>query len=139
TYVPVAGKTRHRSKKTSAETRRPKKPSVVRRAPRAAARRGAGVAKPPVRRKADGEGAAPVMTIKKATQRQGFKTNEFIVHPAHGVGQIMSIEEQEVAGAKLELFVINFVKDKITLRVRTAKIASVGFTKLAKGALASSS
>ena len=42
------------------------------------------------------------MTTKKTTQRQGFKTNEFIVYPAHGVGQIVAIEEQEVAGAKLE-------------------------------------
>ncbi len=72
------------------------------------------------------------MTAKKATQRQGFKTNEFIVYPAHGVGQIIAIEEQEVAGAKLELFVINFVKDKMTLRVPTAKIVSVGMRKLAE-------
>jgi CarD family transcriptional regulator len=70
---------------------------------------------------------------KKTTQRQGFKTNEFIVYPAHGVGQILAIEEQEVAGAKLELFVINFVKDKMTLRVPTAKIVSVGMRKLAEG------
>jgi CarD family transcriptional regulator len=70
--------------------------------------------------------------IKKTTQRQGFKTSEFIVYPAHGVGQIVAIEEQEVAGAKLELFVINFVKDKMTLRVPTAKIASVGMRKLAE-------
>jgi CarD family transcriptional regulator len=75
------------------------------------------------------------MTVptKKTTQRQGFKTNEFIVYPAHGVGQIMAIEEQEVAGCKLELFVINFVKDKMTLRVPTAKIAAVGMRKLAEG------
>jgi CarD family transcriptional regulator len=72
------------------------------------------------------------MTSKKATQRQGFKTNEFIVYPAHGVGQIVAIEEQEVAGCKLELFVINFVKDKMTLRVPTAKIAAVGMRKLAE-------
>jgi CarD family transcriptional regulator len=72
------------------------------------------------------------MTAKKTTQRQGFKTNEFIVYPAHGVGQIVSIEEQEVAGCKLELFVINFVKDKMTLRVPTAKIAAVGMRKLAE-------
>ena len=71
-------------------------------------------------------------TNKKTTQRQGFKTNEFIVYPAHGVGQILAIEEQEVAGAKLELFVINFIKDKMTLRVPTAKIASVGMRKLAE-------
>jgi CarD family transcriptional regulator len=75
------------------------------------------------------------MTAKKTTQRQGFKTSEFIVYPAHGVGQIMAIEEQEVAGAKLELFVINFVKDKMTLRVPTAKIATVGMRKLAEGPL----
>ena len=74
-------------------------------------------------------------TNKKTTQRQGFKTNEFIVYPAHGVGQIMAIEEQEVAGAKLELFVINFVKDKMTLRVPTAKIVSVGMRKLAEPAM----
>ena len=72
------------------------------------------------------------MTVKKTTQRQGFKTNEFIVYPAHGVGQIVAIEEQEVAGLKLELFVINFVKDKMTLRVPTTKVAAVGMRKLAE-------
>jgi CarD family transcriptional regulator len=75
------------------------------------------------------------MNTKKTTQRQGFKTNEFIVYPSHGVGQIISIEEQEVAGIKLELFVINFVKDKMTLRVPTAKIATVGMRKLAEAPL----
>jgi len=72
---------------------------------------------------------------KPLTQRQGFKTNEFVVYPAHGVGQIMSIEEQEIAGAKLELFVINFIKDKMTLRVPTAKVAQVGMRKLSEPAL----
>ena len=75
------------------------------------------------------------MQAKKTTQRQGFKVNEFIVYPAHGVGQILAIEEQEVAGAKLELFVINFIKDKMTLRVPTAKIVSVGMRKLAEPAM----
>jgi CarD family transcriptional regulator len=81
------------------------------------------------------QGAVPGMTAKKTTQRQGFKTNEFIVYPAHGVGQIMAIEEQEVAGAKLELFVISFIKDKMTLRVPTAKVTAVGMRKLAEGGL----
>jgi CarD family transcriptional regulator len=72
------------------------------------------------------------MNAKKTTQRQGFKVQEFIVYPAHGVGQILAIEEQEVAGARLELFVINFVKDKMTLRVPTSKVASVGMRKLAE-------
>ncbi|GGG45224.1 CarD family transcriptional regulator [Chelatococcus composti] len=69
---------------------------------------------------------------KKTAQRQGFKTGESIVYPAHGVGQIVAIEEQEVAGFKLELFVITFEKDKMTLRVPTTKAASVGMRKLAE-------
>jgi len=80
--------------------------------------------------------AAPRVEDKKPlTQRQGFKTNEFVVYPAHGVGQILAIEEQEIAGAKLELFVINFMKDKMTLRVPTAKVANVGMRKLSEPAL----
>jgi CarD family transcriptional regulator len=80
--------------------------------------------------------AAPRVEEKKVlTQRQGFKTNEFVVYPAHGVGQILAIEEQEIAGARLELFVINFIKDKMTLRVPTAKVANVGMRKLSEPAL----
>ena len=69
---------------------------------------------------------------KKPQQRHGFRTNEYVVYPAHGVGRIVSIEEQEIAGATLELFVINFEKDKMTLRVPTAKLAAVGMRKLSE-------
>jgi CarD family transcriptional regulator len=80
--------------------------------------------------------AAPEpVAAKKTNQRQGFKTHEFIVYPSHGVGQIMAIEEQEVAGYKLELFVISFAKDKMTLRVPTTKVGSVGMRKLAEPAI----
>ena len=72
------------------------------------------------------------MVVKKTTQRLGYKTGEFVVYPAHGVGQIISIEEQEVAGLTLELFVISFEQDKLTLRVPVAKIKSVGMRKLAE-------
>ena len=61
-----------------------------------------------------------------------FKTSEFIVYPAHGVGQIVAIEEQEVAGFKLELYVISFAKDKMTLKVPTPKVTAVGMRKLAE-------
>ena len=64
--------------------------------------------------------------------RHGFKTNEYIVYPAHGVGRIVGIEEQEIAGMSLELFVITFDKEKLTLRVPTGKLASVGMRKLAE-------
>ncbi|MCC0004480.1 MAG: CarD family transcriptional regulator [Methylobacteriaceae bacterium] len=69
---------------------------------------------------------------KPAGQKLGFKTHEHIVYPAHGVGQIIAIEEQEVAGFKLELFVISFVKDKMILKVPTPKVVSVGMRKLAE-------
>jgi CarD family transcriptional regulator len=68
---------------------------------------------------------------KPVSQRHGFKANEFVVYPAHGVGRIVGIEEQEIAGMSLELFVITFDKEKLTLRVPTGKLASVGMRKLA--------
>jgi CarD family transcriptional regulator len=61
-----------------------------------------------------------------------FKTGEFIVYPAHGVGQIVSIDEQEVAGMKLELFVIDFQKDKMRLKVPVAKATAIGMRKLSE-------
>jgi CarD family transcriptional regulator len=75
------------------------------------------------------------MTIqqkKPAAIRHGFKTGESIVYPAHGVGQIVAIEEQEVAGMKLELFVIDFEKDKMRLKVPVTKAVNIGMRKLSE-------
>ncbi|MEM8755047.1 MAG: CarD family transcriptional regulator [Pseudomonadota bacterium] len=70
------------------------------------------------------------MTTKTKSKGE-FRANDYVVYPAHGVGRIISIEEQEIAGVKLELFVINFEKEKMTLRVPTAKADSVGMRTLA--------
>ncbi|MGH6937354.1 MAG: CarD family transcriptional regulator, partial [Methylocella sp.] len=81
-----------------------------------------------------GEHPAPPVhkPAKTATpQRQLFKLHEYVVYPAHGVGQIVAIEEQEVAGFKLELFVVRFVRDKMILKVPIPKAASVGMRRLA--------
>lgn len=59
-----------------------------------------------------------------------FRPNDFVVYPAHGVGRIVSIEEQEIAGLTLELFVISFEKDKMTLRVPTSRASQVGMRSL---------
>ena len=75
--------------------------------------------------------AVAAQNKKPVNSRHGFKTNEFIVYPAHGVGRIVGIEEQEIAGMSLELFVITFDKEKLTLRVPTGKLESVGMRKLA--------
>jgi CarD family transcriptional regulator len=119
------------SKTTPSKT--PSKTAAPKTAPKTAAKPVVAAHKPAAKPVA----AAPrVEEPKKVlTQRQGFKTNEFVVYPAHGVGQILAIEEQEIAGARLELFVINFMKDKMTLRVPTAKVANVGMRKLSEPAL----
>ncbi len=67
---------------------------------------------------------------KKATAKPKFKANEYIVYPAHGVGRVVEIEKQEIAGTTLELYVIDFEKDKMKLRVPLAKVESVGMRKL---------
>jgi CarD family transcriptional regulator len=77
------------------------------------------------------DGAEIRMTVKKPAPRSEFKTGEHIVYPAHGVGRIVGHETQEVAGIKLDLFVISFIKDKMTLRVPVAKATAVGMRKLA--------
>jgi CarD family transcriptional regulator len=82
--------------------------------------------------KAPAKAPQPPQNKKPVHQRHGFKTSEWIVYPAHGVGRIIGIEEQEIAGVSLELFVITFEKDKMTLRVPTGKSQSVGMRKLAE-------
>lgn len=69
---------------------------------------------------------------KKTTSHHGFNAGESIVYPAHGVGEIVAIEVQEVAGHKLELFVIHFEKDKMHVKVPVAKALSIGMRKLAQ-------
>ena len=64
------------------------------------------------------------------TKKPDFRPNEYVVYPAHGVGQIVSVEEQEIAGLTLELFIISFEKDKMTLRVPTNKAIQIGMRSL---------
>lgn len=71
------------------------------------------------------------MTTATRVRRAEFRPDEFVVYPAHGVGRIVSVEEQEVGGFTLELFVIYFEKDKMTLRVPTNKATEAGLRALA--------
>jgi CarD family transcriptional regulator len=75
------------------------------------------------------------MVQKKNNARKlRFKTNEFVVYPAHGVGKIVDVEEQEIAGSRLELYVIDFEKEKMRLRVPIGKCDAVGMRKLTEKA-----
>tara|TARA_B100000073_G_scaffold318453_1_gene296588 strand:+ start:2111 stop:2602 length:492 start_codon:yes stop_codon:yes gene_type:complete len=59
-----------------------------------------------------------------------FKTDEFVVYPAHGVGKISGIETQKVADIELEMFIVFFDKEKLTLKVPTKKALEVGMRPL---------
>jgi CarD family transcriptional regulator len=117
-------------------TPRAASPATAAPAPQPAAQAAVAPAAPPATPKdiavKTAEARHSVQAAKKpVNQRHGFKTNEYVVYPAHGVGRIVGIEEQEIAGMSLELFVITFDKDKMTLRVPTGKLQSVGMRKLA--------
>lgn len=59
-----------------------------------------------------------------------FKPGEFVVYPTHGVGKVINVEIQEIAGHRLKLFVIEFDRDRMTLRVPVSKAATSGLRKL---------
>ena len=110
-------------------------PATVAETPAVFAESVARVAEAPRTFTAQAAAPAPVKPVVKAAtpvKGQGFKSSDFIVYPAHGVGQIVAIEEQVVAGYKLELFVISFSKDKMILKVPLPKVTSVGMRKLAE-------
>ena len=60
-----------------------------------------------------------------------FKTGDFVVYPTHGVGKVIDVLKQEIAGHTLELIVITFERDRMTLRVPVEKAATSGLRKLA--------
>ena len=74
--------------------------------------------------------ALPKKVPANSNKKHEFKTNDHVVYPTHGVGKVSGIEEKEVAGLKLELFIIEFEKDKMTLRVPINKAKTVGMRKL---------
>jgi CarD family transcriptional regulator len=98
-------------------------------------------AAPPIKLATPVKPAAPVkpaIPVKAAVppkmpappKKHEFKGGDFVVYPTHGVGRIQRVDEQEVAGHTLELFVIAFEKDKMILRVPTMKAKAVGMRKL---------
>ena len=69
---------------------------------------------------------------KKTTSKIAFNSGEFVVYPAHGVGKVADISTQKIGGAELELIVVSFDKDKMTLRVPLSKAESVGLRKISE-------
>jgi CarD family transcriptional regulator len=80
------------------------------------------------------QGGRPMMTgpvvATPAPKKLSFKAGELVVYPAHGVGKIVMIEEQEIAGAKLELYIVDFEKEKLRLKVPTGRAEQKGMRRL---------
>lgn len=59
-----------------------------------------------------------------------FEPNDHIVYPSHGVGRVCSVETEVIAGMELEMYVVSFENERLTLRVPVAKAAKAGMRKL---------
>lgn len=59
-----------------------------------------------------------------------FDVGDYVVYPKHGVGRVIELQEQEIAGMTLELYVLRFEKERMTLRVPTNKVEAIGMRKL---------
>jgi CarD family transcriptional regulator len=77
------------------------------------------------------EGKIAMSDVKKAI----FSVGDFVVYPAHGVGRVTGVEVQMIAGMSLEVFVIAFDQDKMTLRVPTSKVKTGGLRALSGPAI----
>ena len=65
-----------------------------------------------------------------AAKGLAFDVGDFVVYPKHGVGRVMEIQNEEIAGMDLELYVLRFEKERMTLRVPTNKVEAIGMRKL---------
>ncbi len=74
---------------------------------------------------------APKPAAPAANKKPSFKIGELVVYPAHGVGKITNVEEQEIAGIKLELYIVDFEKEKLRLKVPTNRAEQKGMRHLA--------
>ena len=59
-----------------------------------------------------------------------FKEGDFVVYPTHGVGRILGTESREISGATIEMLVVRFEHDRMTLRVPMEKARSLGLRTL---------
>lgn len=69
-------------------------------------------------------------TKRKSLKNLEFSAGDYVVYPTHGVGQVTGVEEREIAGQDLQLFIINFEKERMILRVPIDKVKDSGLRKL---------
>lgn len=67
---------------------------------------------------------------KSKSKKLAFSVGDFVVYPTHGVGEVIDIVTEEIAGFELKLFVISFAAEKMTLRVPVGKTEESGLRKV---------
>ena len=75
---------------------------------------------------------SPKKSLEKRTvaKKEEFLPEQYVVYPSHGIGQILEIEKKEIAGQMLTMYVIEFEKEKMTLRVPIEKTKEIGVRKV---------
>ena len=124
------------SKKAASKKAAPKKATSKKTAPKKAAQKKAAT------KKAAPKKAAPKRVTKKkvspkkssikrtVVKKEEFLPEQYVVYPSHGIGQILEIEKKEIAGQMLTMYVIEFEKEKMTLRVPIEKTKGIGVRKV---------
>ena len=59
-----------------------------------------------------------------------FKQGDYVVYPAHGVGQIESVDTHTIGGCDVSLYSISFERDRMRLKVPVVKAEASGLRKL---------
>jgi len=65
-----------------------------------------------------------------AEQSLAVAEGDYVVYPAHGVGQVQGVETQEISGSRLDLIVIRFDHERMTIRLPVTKAQTAGLRKL---------
>jgi len=68
--------------------------------------------------------------VNMANDNFNFDEGDYVVYPAHGVGQIEGIETQTIGGMEISLYAISFKQDRMRLKIPVMKAESAGLRKL---------
>mgnify|MGYP003298197944 CR=1 FL=1 len=113
-------------KKAAPKKAAPKKAAPKKAAPKKAAPKKAAAKKASVKKAA----AKKIVEKKVISKKEEFLPEQYVVYPSHGIGQILEIEKKEIAGQMLTMYVIEFEKEKMILRVPIEKTKEIGVRKV---------
>ena len=119
------------AKKTAAKKAAPKKAAAKKAAPKKTAAKKTAPKKTAAKKTAAKKTAAKKVVEKKViSKKEEFLPEQYVVYPSHGIGQILEIEKKEIAGQMLTMYVIEFEKEKMILRVPIEKTKEIGVRKV---------